>query len=58
MLFWGPCEEGGSASFHVNWVFCNHVILRPQVEVAGHGLQIQRVASNMLNTQSQIADKK
>jgi hypothetical protein len=36
---------------------CHHGTARPQVAGGGDGLQIWRVAANILNTQSRIADK-
>jgi len=41
---------------HVRWVPCHHCMARPQVVDGGEGLQIRRVAANILNKQSQIAD--
>jgi hypothetical protein len=43
--------------FHVRWVPCHHDIVRPQVADGGDGLQIRRVAANILNKQSRTADK-
>jgi hypothetical protein len=40
---------------NVNWVLC-HVMTRSQVANGKDGLQIWRVASNILNKQLQIAD--
>jgi hypothetical protein len=34
---------------HVNWVPCHHGMARPQVADGGEGLQIWRVAVNILN---------
>jgi hypothetical protein len=42
---------------HVMWVPCHHGMARPQVADGGDGLQICRVAANILNKQSQTADK-
>jgi hypothetical protein len=42
---------------HVKWVPCHHGMARPQVADGGEGLQIWRVAANMLNKQSRTADK-
>jgi hypothetical protein len=42
---------------HVRWVPCHHSLARPQVADGGDGLQIWRVAANILNKQSQAADK-
>jgi hypothetical protein len=39
------------------WVPCHHGMARPQVADGGEGLQIWRVASNILNKQSRTADK-
>jgi hypothetical protein len=36
---------------------CHHVMARPPVMDGGDGLQIWRVATNILNKQSQAADK-
>jgi hypothetical protein len=44
-------------SDHVRWVPCHHGIARPQVADGGDLLQFWRVAANILNKQSQIADK-
>jgi hypothetical protein len=40
----------------VRWVPCHHGMARPQV-ADGDGLQIWRVAANILNKQSRAADK-
>jgi hypothetical protein len=42
---------------NVTWVYCHHGMARPQVADGGDGLQIRRVAANILNKQSQTADK-
>jgi hypothetical protein len=42
---------------HVKCVPCHHGTARPQVADGGEGLQIRRVAANILNKQSRIADK-
>jgi hypothetical protein len=42
--------------YHVKWVPCHHGMARPQVADGGGGLQIWRVAANILNKQSRIAD--
>jgi hypothetical protein len=42
---------------HVKWVTCHHGMARPQVVDEGEGLQIWRVAVNILNKQSRTADK-
>jgi hypothetical protein len=39
---------------HVKWVHC---MARPQVADGGDGLQIWRVAANILNKQSRTIDK-
>jgi hypothetical protein len=42
---------------HVKWVHCHHGMARPRVaEDRGDGLQIWRVAANILNKQSRTAD--
>jgi hypothetical protein len=41
---------------HVKWVHCHHGMARPRVADRGDGLQIWRVAVNMLNKQSRTAD--
>jgi hypothetical protein len=46
-----------AGKFHVRWVPCHHGMARPQVADGGDGLQIWRVAANILNKQSQTADK-
>jgi hypothetical protein len=40
----------------VKWVHCHHGMARPQVADRGDGLQIWRVAANILNKQSRTAD--
>jgi hypothetical protein len=45
-------------SFHVKWVPFHHGMARPQVMDRGNGLQIWRVAANILNKQSQTADRR
>jgi hypothetical protein len=42
---------------HVRWVPCHHGMARPQVVDGGDGLQIWRVAANILTKQSRTADK-
>jgi hypothetical protein len=44
-------------SFCVKWVPCHHGKARPQVADGGEGLQIWRVAANILNNKSQTDDK-
>jgi hypothetical protein len=44
-------------NFHVRWVLCHHSMAHPQVTDGGDGLQICRVAANILNKQSRTADK-
>jgi hypothetical protein len=41
----------------LGWVPCHHGIARPQVSDGGRGLQIWRVAANILNKQPRTADK-
>jgi hypothetical protein len=41
---------------HVKWVHCHHGMARPRVADRGYGLQIWRVAANILNKQSRTAD--
>jgi hypothetical protein len=41
---------------HVKWVHCHHAMERPRVADRRDGIQIWRVAVNMLNKQSQTAD--
>jgi hypothetical protein len=41
---------------HVKWVPCHHGMAHPQV-ADGYGLQIWKVAANILNKQSRTADK-
>jgi hypothetical protein len=43
--------------FHVRWVPCHHGMARSQVADGEDGLQIWRVAANLLNKQSRTADK-
>jgi hypothetical protein len=42
---------------HVGRVPCHHSMARPQVSNEGGGLQIWKVAENILNKQSQTANK-
>jgi hypothetical protein len=42
---------------HVRWVPCHHGMARPQVADGRNGLQIWRVAANILNKQSLTANK-
>jgi hypothetical protein len=42
--------------FHVKWVHCHHGKARPRLADRGDGLQIWRVAANVLNKQSRTAD--
>jgi hypothetical protein len=41
---------------HVKWVHCHHGMARPRVADRGYGLQVWRVAANILNKQSRTAD--
>jgi hypothetical protein len=41
---------------HVRWVTCHHGMAHPQVVDRGDGLQIWRVAVNILNKQLWTAD--
>jgi hypothetical protein len=41
----------------LNMLRCHHGMARPRVADRGDGLQIWRVAANMLNKQSRTADK-
>jgi hypothetical protein len=43
-------------NIHVKWVHCHHGMARPRVAVRGDGLQIWRVAANILNKQSWTAN--
>jgi hypothetical protein len=43
---------------HVRWVPFHHGMARPQVADAGDGLQIWRVAANIVNKRSRRADKR
>jgi hypothetical protein len=42
---------------HVRWVPCHHFTARSQVADGGDGLQIWRVAANILNKQSRTSYK-
>jgi hypothetical protein len=42
---------------HVRLVPCHHGMARPQVADGGNGLQIWRVAADILTKQSRTADK-
>jgi hypothetical protein len=44
-------------SSHVRWVPCHHGMARPQVADGGDALQLWREAANILNKQSQKANK-
>jgi hypothetical protein len=52
-VFYGSVRPSG----HVKWVPCHHGMARPQVADGGEGLQVWRVAANILNKQSRTADK-
>jgi hypothetical protein len=41
---------------HVKWVHCHHGMARPRVADRRDGLQIWKVAANILNKQSRTAD--
>jgi hypothetical protein len=41
---------------HVKWVHCHHGMARPRLADTGYGLEIWRVAANILNKQSRTAD--
>jgi hypothetical protein len=43
---------------HVRWVLRHHNMARRQVTDGGDGLQMWRVAANILNKQSRTADKR
>jgi hypothetical protein len=43
---------------HVKWVTCHHSMVWPQVADGGGGIQIRKVAANMMNKQSQTPDRK
>jgi hypothetical protein len=43
-------------TFRVKWVHCHHKMASPRVADRGDGLQIWRVAANILNKQSSTAD--
>jgi hypothetical protein len=47
-----PCSLVG----HVKWVHYHHGMVRPRVADRRYGLQIWRVAANILNKQSRTAD--
>jgi hypothetical protein len=61
---YGPtCENGAwrikfsdEIYSHVKWVHCHHGMTCPRVADRGYGLQIWRVAANILNKQSRPAD--
>jgi hypothetical protein len=44
-------------TIHVRWVPCHHGMARSQVADGGDGLEIWRIAANILNKQSRTADK-
>jgi hypothetical protein len=43
-------------AIHVKWVHCYHGMARPRVADRGDGLQVWRVAANILNKKSRTAD--
>jgi hypothetical protein len=45
-----------TSKFHVKWVHWHHSMARPRVADRGYGLQIWRVAANILNKKSRTAD--
>jgi hypothetical protein len=53
----GDFKNEFSLSLHVNWVPCHHGMARHRVADTGVGLQIWRVAANILNKQSRTADR-
>jgi hypothetical protein len=52
-----PFSSPSTALRHVRWVPCHHGMALPQVADGGDGLQIWKVAANILNKQSLTADK-
>jgi hypothetical protein len=54
-IFWFYCLT--VCLIHVKWVPCHHGMARHQVTNGGDGLQIWRVATNILNKQSRTADR-
>jgi hypothetical protein len=46
-----------AANICVKWVRCHYGMARPQVADGGDGLQIWRVAANILNKQSRTANR-
>jgi hypothetical protein len=52
-----PNNRVVTLSFHVKWVPCHHGMARPQT-ADRDGLQIWRVAANILNKQLWTADRK
>jgi hypothetical protein len=56
---WVPCHHGMARPqvADVRWVPCHHGMARPQVADGGDGLQVWRVAANILNKQSRTVDK-
>jgi hypothetical protein len=42
---------------HAKWVTCHNGMAHPQIADAGDGLQIRRVAANILKKQSRTAGK-
>jgi hypothetical protein len=57
---WVPCHHGMAHPqvADVRWVPCHHGMARLQVADGGNGLQIWRVAANILNKQSRTAEKR
>jgi hypothetical protein len=56
-LIYRYCLLANIENVHVRWVPCHHGMTRPQVADGGNGLQIWRVAANLLNKQSGTAGK-
>jgi hypothetical protein len=56
---WVPCDRGMACPqvADVRWVPCHHGMACPQVADGRDGLQVWRVAANILNKQLQTVDK-
>jgi hypothetical protein len=61
---WDPLRKavalgiaGVPSQNHVRWALCHHGMARHQIVDGGNGLQIWRVAANIMTKQSPTADK-
>jgi hypothetical protein len=56
-LAMAPFFDDVRPCFHVKWVPCHHSMVCPRVTNGGDGLQIWKVAENILNKQSWTDDR-